>query len=75
MLDRVARSIRVIDVPGAAELMNIRLEGEPPERMMLTKDGSRIVVLHGIPGQRVGKGDAACGSMAWACCREPRAGA
>lgn len=56
VLDPEARNVKVLDVGTGATQVTIPLEGERPERMWLTPDGTRIAVVHAVPGkpQKVG---------------------
>jgi DNA-binding beta-propeller fold protein YncE len=51
VLDPEARNVKVLDVSTGAIQATVPLEGERPERMWLTPDGTRIAVVHAVPGK------------------------
>jgi len=58
VLDPDGRNVKVLDAATGSMLATIELEGERPEHMWVTPDGTRVAVVHGIPGktQRSGLG-------------------
>src|SRR3990172_663700 len=51
LLDTEARSVVELDLDPATILRTSAIRGEP-EKMMTTPDGSKLIVLHRIPGKQ-----------------------